>query len=555
MAKGRHLANKSKPAEKKKAPKSEKRSKRGRNVVLGIVLGVTAVIALCALGGFIVGSGDTVYPNISIGGVSLGGMTVSEATAALNDAGWNGGDISPVTVSLPGDREFTVTADDAGLRLDAEEAAQAAYAYGHGGDPFENLLAYFKCIAGKTDGAAITAAVDEKALKAKVESELSEFKKLASEAQIDEEAATLSLIKGAESMKLDADELCSLIAKAFEQGDERISYAAGIEEAETPDFEKLREKIKCDPVDAAYDAENHCLTQSKAGLDFDPEEAAKLFDKAKPGELVVIPLTVTQPKLSSETLGTELFADCLGSKTTTFKSSSSDRCTNVRLAAEKIDGVVLNPGETFSFNDVVGKRTSAAGFKPAGAYAGGKEVTQIGGGICQVSSTLYCSALLANLKITARDCHYFAVSYLPYGMDATVSWGGPEFKFKNDRDYPVKIVAKCDMTERSLTVEIWGTDVDGSYVEITYAASTAYDNRYPDVAIGTNATTYRNVYAADGTLLSRTKEDTSYYHYHEENIKWPEEPTPSPAPTPSEEPTPTPSAEPTPTETPAPAEP
>ena len=161
MAKGRHLANKSKPAEKKKAPKSEKRSKRGRNVVLGIVLGLTAVIALCALGGFIVGSGDTVYPNISIGGVSLGGMTVSEATAAPNDAGWNGGDISPVTVSLPGDREFTVTADDAGLRLDAEEAAQAAYAYGHGDDPFENLLAYFKCIVGKTDGAAITAAVVE----------------------------------------------------------------------------------------------------------------------------------------------------------------------------------------------------------------------------------------------------------------------------------------------------------------------------------------------------------------------------------------------------------
>ena len=111
------------------------------------------------------------------------------------------------------------------------------------------------------------------------------------------------------------------------------------------------------------------------------------------------------------------------------------------------------------------------------------------------------------------------------------------------------------MNQRSLTVEIWGTDVDGSYVEVTYAASTAYDSRYPDVAIGTNATTYRNVYAADGTLLSRTKEDTSYYHYHEENIKWPEEPTPTPAPTPSEEPTPTPSAEPTPTETPAPAEP
>lgn len=548
MAKSKRLSKSDKPDRKRR------RRKIGRDTVLAVVLGLTAIIALCALGGFIVGTGSTVLPNVSIGGVSLGGLTESEAAAALDESGWDGG-ISPVSVSLPGDFEFTVAPEEVGLRLSAAEAARAAYAYGHCGNPFSDLLAYIKCIVGAPDNVLTALAVDETALTARINDALREFSDFAAEGRIDEEAATLTILKGAESVNPDADRLCDLVKAAFENGDNRVVYDAGIDGAKTPDFEKLRDEIKCDPVDAAYDAEKHCLTQSKAGLDFDPDEAARLFDAASPGELVVIPLTVTQPKLSSETLGTELFADCLGSKTTTFKSSSSDRCTNVRLAAEKIDGVVLNPGESFSFNDVVGKRTAEAGFKPAGAYAGGKEVTQIGGGICQVSSTLYCSAMLANLKITARDCHYFAVSYLPYGMDATVSWGGPEFKFKNDRDYPVKIVAKCDMSERSLTVEIWGTDVDGSYVEITYAASTAYDSTYPDVAVGTNATTYRSVYSADGTLISRTKEATSYYHYHEENIKWPTEPTPTPTPTPASEPSPSPSQSPDPDESPAPAEP
>lgn len=159
---------------------------------------------------------------------------------------------------------------------------------------------------------------------------------------------------------------------------------------------------------------------------------------------------------------------------------------------------------------------------------------EIGGGICQTSSTLYCAALYANLEIVARDEHGFAVSYVPWGMDATVSWGGPEFKFKNNREFPVKIVTKCE--NRQLTIEIWGTDVDGSYVKMDYSAWTVYDTTYPTVAIGTKAVTYRCVYDKDDKLISRTKEANSYYHYHPENIQWP---TPSPTPEPSEAPAPT----------------
>ena len=136
-------------------------------------------------------------------------------------------------------------------------------------------------------------------------------------------------------------------------------------------------------------------------------------------------------------------------------------------------------------------------------------------------------------RSVARDEHGFAVSYVPWGMDATVSWGGPEFKFKNNREFPIKIVTKCE--NRQLTIEIWGTDTDGSYVKMDYSAWTVYDTTYPSVAIGTKAVTYRCVYDKDGNLISRNKEANSYYHYHPENIQWP---TPSQTPAPAESPAP-----------------
>ncbi|MFR6425641.1 MAG: VanW family protein [Oscillospiraceae bacterium] len=164
--------------------------------------------------------------------------------------------------------------------------------------------------------------------------------------------------------------------------------------------------------------------------------------------------------------------------------------TNVKLAAEKINGVILQPGQTFSYNDVLGQRTKANGFKEAGAYSGGQVVQEVGGGICQVSSTLYYCAMVSNLKINTRTCHYFPVAYIEPGMDATVSWGGPEFKFTNSREYPIEI--KAYVEKNSITVEIWGTDVDGSYVKMSYTAN------------GLRATTYRTVYDKDGNQISHT---------------------------------------------------
>lgn len=154
----------------------------------------------------------------------------------------------------------------------------------------------------------------------------------------------------------------------------------------------------------------------------------------------------------------QLYGTVLGTYTTSYSTSQKNRCTNIRLSATAISGKILQPGEVFSFNSVVGQRTTARGYKVAHVYSGGKVEEGVGGGICQVSSTLFNAALLSNMTITSRTCHGLPVGYLPAGRDATVSWGGPEFKFKNPYSFPVKITASYDSSRGTITCNILGPE-------------------------------------------------------------------------------------------------
>lgn len=149
------------------------------------------------------------------------------------------------------------------------------------------------------------------------------------------------------------------------------------------------------------------------------------------------------------------YGQTLGSSTTSFASSNRNRSKNIELATKACNGYIVKPGETFSFNTVVGKRTKERGYKEAGVYVNGQTDTGVGGGICQVSSTLFNAALESNMVITARRAHSLPVSYLPRGRDAAVSWGGPEFKFKNPHKFPVMIGTYYDKGGK-LTMSILG---------------------------------------------------------------------------------------------------
>ena len=160
-------------------------------------------------------------------------------------------------------------------------------------------------------------------------------------------------------------------------------------------------------------------------------------------------------------IGTEAFPDLISEFSTKYSQSQKDRTTNLRLAAEKINGTVLMPGEVFSYNTVVGKRTIDAGYKEAKIYVNGEVVDGLGGGICQVSTTLYNAILYANLEIVERRNHQFVPSYAGAGLDATVVYGSIDFQFKNTRSYPIKI--QCSVDKGICNFQIYGLKEETEY--------------------------------------------------------------------------------------------
>ncbi|WP_245684738.1 VanW family protein [Orenia metallireducens] len=164
--------------------------------------------------------------------------------------------------------------------------------------------------------------------------------------------------------------------------------------------------------------------------------------------------------------------DIISTYTTYFDKSDINRYKNIEISAKKINGEMIMPGEIFSFNEVVGPRTKEAGYKEAIEIINGEFVQGIGGGVCQVSSTLYNSVLLANLEIIERDNHSRPVAYIPMGRGATVYYNYIDFKFRNNSGSPIIIISR--IVNNKLTITILGKD-KGEYVEIITSAEKVLD--------------------------------------------------------------------------------
>ena len=340
---------------------------------------------------------------------------------------------------------------------------------------------------------------------------------------MDPDGRTLHLVKGAGQLDLDAEKLSAALEQALLGSDTVLVYDQIEGLVTSPDWRQLQKQVSVAPIDAHFSDSSYEVIPGTPGLSFDIAQARSLWLDAGIMEEILIPMVDVEPKVTVEELMDNLFKDCLGSQTSSYGGSTRARVNNINLAVSKIDGVILMPGETFSYNATVGERTIANGFQEAAAYASGEVVQEVGGGICQVSSTLYCASLYSRMTIVERMYHYFRVTYLPPGQDATVSWGSPDYKFRNDRDYPVKIVAWCDNDNMELTIQIWGTDTDGITVRLYCEQYSFTDSEYPDVVIGANVYLYIEYYDADGNLLETREGSRSTYHRHDYEIDWPPE--------------------------------
>ena len=215
---------------------------------------------------------------------------------------------------------------------------------------------------------------------------------------------------------------------------------------------------------------------------------------------------------------------------TTTTTANSNRNTNVRLAAEAINGTVIPPGGEFSFNETVGQRTEAKGYKSAAAYSGGEVVQETGGGVCQVSSTLYNAVVRAGMEISYRRSHTFEPSYVTPGQDATVSWELPDFKFINTSKAAIGL--RASYSNQKMTVSVYGIPVleDGMTIDLESVQTETLDPPAPTYeedqtlqigeekvkSAGSNGSrwvTYKITYK-DGVEVSRETDHTTTYKGH-----------------------------------------
>lgn len=525
-----------------------------KTIVIGVVATLLAVTA-AAMGIALmhISNLNTIYPNVSVLGTQLGGMTRSEAERALEQAGIGDAADVALVLEMPGG-SLELTYADAGLTADAEEIAAFAFDYGRSGSAPANAVEYLRC---RSLGADLTPRIINPPAKEYVEALLADAileaeENLGGEAVLDTEAQTLTVIKGADNIRLDRSAMAKQVMKAlkaYEYG--TLTYVPETITDTAAEIAQLREQHCGEAKDAVYDKQSGEISEDVIGVEFDDKEAAKLWDAAEVGTPVVLPVEVTMPKYTKAHLEEVLFSKVLAESVTTLKTSSSNRKTNVALACEALDGIVLMPGEQIDYNATLGKRTPERGYKKADSYFAGEVVQSYGGGICQVSSALYYCSLLSNLQIDDRSNHGFRVGYLPLSYDATVSWGGPELKITNNREYPIRIRASSD--DAALTLTITGTD-DGTYVKLSNSSWAAYTNpEYPTVQTAIQSQAVRRVYdSATNALLKTEKLGVDTYMLHDEEINYPT-PTPeaTPAPTPTVAPTATPVVTPAPTEVPA----
>lgn len=271
-----------------------------------------------------------------------------------------------------------------------------------------------------------------------------------------------------------------------------------LEEPEQPDLQTIYEEVYIAPADDSLDMEAYEVIPGAYGYHFDLEKAQSQVDRAEYEETVYISMEFQEPEIFGDEV---YFRDVLG-YCETKHTDDENRNNNLRLACEAMDGLILQPGEVFSYNDTLGPRTKERGYLRAGAYSGWELVQSYGGGICQGSSTIYGAALYADLEIVLRRNHGYMVGYVEPGLDATVNWGGPDFQFRNSFHFPIRIAA--EVSDGYVKVTILGTEERDYYIEMESEAVWGSGVVY--------AKSYKCKYDREtGELISREEEARSNY--------------------------------------------
>ncbi len=340
----------------------------------------------------------------------------------------------------------------------------------------------------------------------------------------EEQVETLTINTGRRGMEFTAEDVYQTLLEAYFSGDlePRMRYRA-----RTPqllDVEAIRTKNTKEPVNAVLNEETFEITPEIPGYGLEPGELEAVLERAVEGKGYIVPLHAITPEITYEDVEAALYADVLGEAHTPH-SWIDDRTHNLQLSCAEIDGTVVMPGQIFSFNEVVGERTAEKGYREATAYVGGASVPEIGGGVCQVASSIYYAVLQADLKSVERHGHTYLVTYVPMGMDAAIYWGLLDYQFENTSPYPIKIEAS--VSDGDVHIILRGTEWKDYSVKLSYKVLEevpwetveryVYSDNYKvgDTIVtpykGYLVSTYRSVIDAEGNTVEKTLIATTRY--------------------------------------------
>ena len=424
---------------------------------------------------------ETIYSGITIKGIDVSNLTKEQAITKITEEIQS--KIPEEIILTHDDYKSTISTSALNIDFHIEDAINTAYETGRAGNLLERNFNIFKLKFSNINIEPYLS-LDNDALRKNLEEISANLPDKMIENSYYIEKNNLIITKGKEGKQINIDEMVGLIQNEIYNLNFNNTTPIEIQTITTypseVNLEAIHQEIYKEAKDAYYTQNPYKVHPSENGLDFkiSMEEAQNLLANAQ--DTCTIPLKVTYPKISTNMVGSEAFPNLLSTFSTNYNANQTNRTTNLRLAANKINGTVLMPGQTFSYNKVVGNRTTAAGYKEAGTYVNGQIVDGVGGGICQITTTLYNAVLYANLDIVQRTNHQFIPSYSTASRDATVVYGAIDFQFKNNREYPIKIycsvsggVAKCNIFgvktandyEVQLTSRITSTTSNAIYSE------------------------------------------------------------------------------------------
>lgn len=432
------------------------------SIVFAIIIAIFSVIfAITNI------NNANITKGVKIEGIDVSGLTREQAKEKLESI-YSEKKKKDITLKYE-DFETTIAPETLETNYNIEKATNEAILVGKSGNIITNNYGIFFALIGRKN-IKVETTINEEQTKQAIEDIQTNLPETIEEPDYYIENDKLIITPGKEGQKILTDKLLTEIKeqqKNINTNQETIEIPAEKAWPSKVDIDKIHQDIYKKVQDAYITKDPVEVHPEVIGKDFNIEDAKKILEENK--EQYEIPLQITNPQVTLSNLGSEAFPEKISAYSTRYDGGDKDRSTNLEIACKKIDEKIVLPGETFSYNKTLGARTTKAGYKTAKVYENGAVVDGIGGGICQISSTLYNAVLKANMQTVERRNHQFITSYVPEGRDATVAYGVTDFKFKNTRKYAIKI--KATASNGVATISIYGIKENPEY-NITFETKT-----------------------------------------------------------------------------------